>query len=58
MILKERLALKSLDVADAAFVDTAVEKIPVTVRMPVRTIDRMSRRRLSLNLRAWARPRA
>ena len=46
------------DVADVASVDKAVEKNPVTMRMPVRTIQRVSRRSLSLNSRAWARPRA
>ena len=57
VILKERLALKSSDVAGAASVDTAVEtQIPVTVRMPVRTIQRMSRRRLSLNSKSVSTP--
>ena len=56
VILKERLAFKSSDVADAASVNTAVEKqILVTVRMPVRT-DRMSRRRFSLNSKSVSTP--
>ena len=43
VILKEKVAFKSLDVVDATFVDKAVEKSPVVVQMLVRTIQRVLR---------------